>query len=133
MLQDSLTGIEPPITQDPDYPEMLRELAEVAERELCNVGIDPTHAAAVAETLAEHVRERFGGTPVYWAKGESMRQRRRRARMWDEFNGRNHAELSRRYGICLQQVYRSLAISKAETAARLQRGLFEAEAGEGKA
>lgn len=125
MNQPTLDGIEPPITKDPDYPEMLRELAEVAERELCNVGVEPAYAAAVAETLAEHVRERFGGTPVYWAKGESMRQRRRRARMWAEFTGRNHAELARRYGVCLQQVYRSLAISKAEWRRASHRDLFE--------
>lgn len=122
--QASLDGVEPRITDDADYPALIRELAGVVERQLCSVGIDPPHATAVAEAAAEYVREHFGGQPLYWAKGESMRQRRKRERMWQLFNGRNHLELSREFGLCLQQTYRTLAIARKEHANRTQPDMF---------
>lgn len=121
----SLTGEVPPITQDPDYPELIRELADVVERKLKDRGIDEKDAQAVAEDAAEHVRERFGGQPLYWAKGETMRQRRRREAMWEMFNGRNYAEVSKAFGVCLQQAYRQIAIMRAEERARRQGRLFD--------
>lgn len=120
MSQMTLDGTEPPITHDPDYPALIRELAEILEQQLRQAGIEPAHAAATSEAAAEYVREHFGGQPLYWAKGESMRQRRARERMWAEFTGNNHAELARKHGICLQQVYRRLKISQTEELARRQ-------------
>ena len=120
MSQLTLDGTEPPITQDPDYPALIRELAEILMQQLRQADIDPAAAAAASEAAAEYVREHFGGQPLYWAKGETMRQRRVRERMWAEFNGRNHSDLARKYGICLQQVYRRLKISQAEELARRQ-------------
>lgn len=124
MSQATLDGLDPPITQDPDYPELIRELASVVERQLVSIDIEPAHAAAVAEATAEAVREHFGGSPLYWAKGETMRQRRRRERMWSEFTGNNYAALARRYGICLQQAYRVIGVARREHAARVQGDMF---------
>lgn len=124
MTQMSLDGSIPSITKDPDYPALIRELAEVLTTQLRSGGVEPTSAEAIAEACAEYVREHFGGQPLYWAKGETMRQRLKREAMWAEFNGRNHAELARKHGICLQQVYKRLAISRAEHRARQQPDLF---------
>lgn len=125
MSQATFEGLEPPLLEDPDYPPLIRELAGLVELQLREVGIAPSIAAAISESAAEHVREHFGGVPNYWSKGSTMRQRRRRARMWAEFNGNNHAELARRYGVCLQQMYRALAIARAEHTSRVQPGLFD--------
>lgn len=121
-------GAEPPLYEDAEYPEILRELAEVIDRELRNIGLETPYAAAVAETVTEHVRERFGGSPIYISKAHTLRQRRRRAAMWADFNGRNHVELSRKYGVCVQQLYRSIAIARAEETARRQGNLFDGPA-----
>lgn len=115
-----------PLSLDADYPPLLRELAEVVQRGLRSGGIAEAMAAALAEEAAEHVREHFGGQPNYWPKGESMRQRRRRAAMWADFNGTNHLHLASKYGVCLQQVYRALAIARQESNARTQPDLFDA-------
>lgn len=120
-----LGGDLPPITQDPDYPKLIRELAEVVDRKLKDRGIEPRDAQAVAEDVAEHVREHFGGQPLYWAKGETMRQRHRREQMWEMFDGRNYAEIAQRFGLCLQQAYRQVAIARSEQLARRQGRLFE--------
>ncbi|RQO63143.1 hypothetical protein DBR47_00795 [Paucibacter sp. KBW04] len=128
LVSQSATSIKP-LSLDADYPPLLRELAEVVEGELKNIGIELNYASAVAETVAEHVRERFGGQPNYWPKGNTLRQRQRRAAMWADFTGNNHVELATKYGVCVQQVYRMLATARAESTARTQRGLFEDEAG----
>lgn len=113
-----------PITQDPDYPELIRELADVVEQQLVEVGIEPDSAGAVAESCAEAVRERFGGQVLYWAKGDTMRLRKRRMEMWQAFTGTNHNALAKQFGLCPQQIYRQLAIAKAEHIARTQGSLF---------
>ena len=123
--QASLDGVDPPIFLDQDYPPLLRELAEVVERELLSTGIDAQQAGAVAETVTEHVRERFGGVPNYWPKGSTYRHRKRLAAMWADFNGRNHADLARKYGMCVQRVYFNLAVYRREVQARQQPGLFD--------
>lgn len=120
MSQMTLDGSEPPITQDPDYPPLIRELAETLDQQLRAVDIPADRASAISEAAAEFVREHFGGQPLYWAKGETMRQRRRRQAMWRDFTGRNHRELGIKYGICLQQVYRQIAVCRAEELAARQ-------------
>ena len=118
-----------PIHADPDYPPMLREMAEAIQRELVEVGIDTDRASAVAETVTEQIRETFGGTPVYMGKGETMRQRRRRMQIWEHFTGANHHELAREFGMSLSQIYRVLAVTRLEMRRRQQPDLFGDDAG----
>jgi len=113
-----------PLSEDSDYPALLRELAEVVQGELERVDVPAERAAAIAETAAEHVRERFGGQPMYWPKGHTMRAKRRRAAMWADFNGKNHIELAQKYGMCVQQVYKALAQARIEHTGRTQGDLF---------
>src|ERR1700741_2327200 len=104
-------GTNLPLSEDPDYPPVLRELAEAVAGELVRVDVPAVRAAAVAETVAEHVRERFGGQPVYWPKGHTLRSKQRRAAMGPAFPDNNHRALAERYGMCLQQVYKAIAIA----------------------
>lgn len=114
----------PPLSDDPDYPAVLRELAELVKGELIKVDVPANRAAAIAETMAEHVRERYGGQPVYWPKGHTMRARLRRAAMWHDFTGDNYRELAERYGMCLQQAYKAIAMAKKEFLGKTQPDLF---------
>ncbi|MFG6462291.1 Mor transcription activator family protein [Roseateles sp. DXS20W] len=124
-------GLLPPhpdsLAEDPDYPLVLRELAELVQGELIKVDVPAERAAAIAETAAEHVRERFGGQPVYWPKGHTMRAKRRRAAMWADFTGNNHIELAQKYGMCVQQVYKALAAARIEFLGKAQGDLFNAQ------
>jgi len=113
-----------PIHADPEYPEVLREIADVMERELRAIGIETDLAGAVAETVTEHVRANFGGTPIYIAKGMTMRQRRRMWEIWEAFTGGNHIALARRYGMSLSQIYRVLQVARHEIRLRQQPDLF---------
>lgn len=126
-------GALPSVVEDPAYPPLLRDLARIVSTELVKVGTDRAHALAIAETVAEHVMEYHGGVPQYWPKGASWRRLQRRRLMWESFNGHNHAQLARDYGMCLQQVYKDLAIERAEQRRRRTRDLFDpdTEAGSG--
>lgn len=124
MSQASLDGLEQPIFKDESYPEILRELAELLDRELRDAGIEAPHAIAVAETVIEQVRERFGGSPIYISKGMTYRQQRRMWAMWDAFRGDNHLQLARQFGMGLSQVYRTLQVVRRLVRTRQQPDLF---------
>lgn len=109
------------------YPAMLRDLADTVARQLADVGIEPERARAIGTTVAEHVRELYGGQLIYFPSGASFETRKRWLTIWQEFNGHNHADLARRHGMNVKQVYRVLAIVGAEMRKRAQPGLFEGE------
>lgn len=54
------------------YPAMLRDLADVVARQLEEVGIDKAQARAIGESLAEHVRQHYGGQLMYFPMGASF-------------------------------------------------------------
>ena len=70
-------------------------------------GLPERPAHDVAESICESVSLRLGGMDVYvpvCARDRAARDRRIR----EEFNGSNHGELSRRYGLSVGSVYRIL-------------------------
>ena len=96
------------------YPAMLRELGDTVARQLADVGVDQARAEAIGTTVAEHVRELYGGQLVYIPRGASYETRQRWLTIWQEFTGHNHADLARKHGMNIKQVYRVLAIVGAE-------------------
>ncbi len=104
--------------------EMLRYLADVVASQVQESGISPEQAAAIGETTAEQVRDKFGGQVLYVSKGSSLKARQRWGRIWAEFNGTNHAELASKYGMGVQGIYRVLAIMRAEFRRTSQPDLF---------
>ncbi|MDL2275817.1 hypothetical protein LJC22_06800 [Desulfosarcina sp. OttesenSCG-928-G10] len=59
-------------------------------------------AVEVAKALSDHLSFVWGGQQVYIP----MDSDRRRSMMYEEFTGDNHAALARRYGVCVQTVYK---------------------------
>lgn len=111
------------------YPALLRDLADTVTRQLTEVGIDAGHAQQIGTSVAEHVREHYGGQLVYMPMGASYETRRRWLEIWQAFNGTNHGDLARRFGMNVKQIYRVLAVVGAEMRKRAQPGLpFEEEA-----
>lgn len=116
-----------PLIHEPDYPAILLEMAVLLATELASAGVDVPHAEALAETVAEHVRERFGGQNIYLPKGEAARARRRRAMMWADFTGDNYRELAHKYGMSLQHAYRRIRLARAEHMDKTQGDLFKSQ------
>lgn len=132
MNEQASLGIEPaavtsglsPLSDEPDYPAILLEMAELVETELVKAEVPAPRAAALAETMAEYMRERYGGQNIYLPKGEAARSRRRRAAMWADFTGDNYRDIARKYGMSLQYAYRCIRVARAEHLSRTQGDLF---------
>jgi Mor family transcriptional regulator len=113
-----------PLSEEPDYPAILLEMGELVQSELTKAEVPIPLAAALAETLVEHMRERYGGQNIYLPKGQLARTTRRRAAMWAEFTGDNYRYLARKYGMSLPYAYQQIRIARAEHLARTQGDLF---------
>ena len=86
------------------YPEILIDLARLVFARAQEYLPAPS-AEALALALAEDLRLKFGGGLIYIPKGEAYERHIRNAAIWREFNGRNHAELARKYGLALAVIY----------------------------
>ncbi|MDL2313352.1 hypothetical protein LJC36_00050 [Desulfovibrio sp. OttesenSCG-928-C14] len=68
-------------------------------------------SAGLARHAADFLSLSWGGQQVYIP----MDSKRRASMMYEEFDGANHAELARKFGVCIQTVYK---VIKREHAAR---------------
>lgn len=96
------------LTLPAGYPEILADLADLFHRRLTD-RLDPPAAADLALDLAEAIRLKWGGGLIYIPKGDAYERRGRDATIWREFDGRNHADLARRFNLTLSCVYDILA------------------------
>jgi Mor family transcriptional regulator len=123
MSTDNTPGLFGPKTDD--YPEVMREIAETVATALRDsTNAQAEHAQLAGELAAEAVREKFGGQLMYLPKGTAMQVRRRWQAVWDKFNGSNHEELSREFGLNVKAIYKITAYMRAEMRKRNQRDLF---------
>lgn len=121
------TAAVPMRVQEADgYPELLRDMAAIVERKLAEAGLEAARAAAIAMNVIEEVRDHFGGQMLYMPKGQQFDRRRIWQAMWQEFDGRNHAQLADKFGMNVVGVYRVLAIMRAEHRKRVQGDMFAA-------
>lgn len=88
------------------YPELLSDLAARAEQLLRAEGLPDTQARTVAFKIAECVRKHWGGQQVYIPIGREYEISQRDEQMWQKFNGHNHEDLVREFGVTLVHVYR---------------------------
>lgn len=85
--------------------ELYPLLKEAAQRE----GFTEEDFLLLFITLCDYM----GGTMVYFPKGRKLQQVIVRQSVISDFNGNNHAEVARRHGLSVQQVYRYLAKTEA--------------------
>jgi Mor family transcriptional regulator len=101
-------------------PELLTDLTEhvaVALREL--VAMEAGKAQHVAKEITDRMAAHWGGQNVYFPMGQSIQLSRRDRQIYDDFNGTNHSELARKYGVSLQWIYKIVkAVRKEEISGR---------------
>lgn len=104
-------------------PELLRSVEDEVKAEIVRLlslrgGIGPEERERIGESLGKSLADflslSWGGQYIYFPKDG----KRRAAMMYAEFDGGNHADLARKYGVCVQTVYR---VIKQERAARRMR------------
>ncbi|MCU0918742.1 MAG: hypothetical protein MUF16_00140 [Burkholderiaceae bacterium] len=118
-------SVAKPAARPQKHPEFFADLIGIVARALEAGGLDAARACTVAESVAEEVRDQFGGQIVYIPKCAALRTRERWARIWDAFDGRNHGALARQYGMGIHAIYKAIAYMRAEHAARAQPSLFD--------
>lgn len=91
---------------DPDFPELLAELAAHVYEYLVARGIDPAKAEELARGSAERVRERWGGQILYIPIGFSKAVMERWEEIWSKFTGDNEAQLAQEYKCSEVHIYR---------------------------
>ncbi len=86
----------------------VEDLADAVRRIMDRCGADGALAEAVARELVAWACRTYGGERVY-IPATRHRLADRNAAIRREFNGRNHAELARRYRVSRRTIYRILS------------------------
>ena len=109
---------------NPAYPEILSDLCDQVALKLVEQGIAPDKAADAGLAVAEHIREHWGGQPIYLPKGAQYEFSRRDLELFERFNGSNHAALARDYGLTVVRIYQIVKAVRAELVRKRQGALF---------
>ena len=106
-------------------PELLVELAQHTSETVREIiDIEPAVADQIGQAVANRMMQVWGGQNVYFPMGLSYRLSRRDREIYDEFNGTNHSDLARKYGVSLQWIYKIVKAVRQEETARRQGDMF---------
>ncbi len=106
-------------------PELLVDLADHVSFTLVELlAMDQDKARQVGVEIADRMATHWGGQNVYFPMGLSYRLSRRDREIYDEFNGTNHSDLARKYGVSLQWIYKIVKAVRQEETARRQGDMF---------
>lgn len=100
----------------PDYPETFQEFVTAMVPRLTQVLSDEVQASEVAFALVEDLRQAFIGCLLYFPTGKNKDVAERKAAILQDFNGHNHYELSVKYKLTVQYIYRIIRAEKKKSA-----------------
>lgn len=83
--------------------------------------------SAIAVMSGNRMMQVWGGQNVYFPMGMVWKVSQRDREIFREFNGRNHHELARKFGVSLQWVYSVVKRVRKEELDRMQGKLFADE------
>lgn len=106
------------------YPEVLQDLCDQVSLMLVKAGLGAEKAAEIGFATSEHIREHWGGQPIYIAKGVQYEFTRRDLEVFEKFNGHNHAALAREYNLTVMRIYQIIKAVRAELMRKRQGALF---------
>ncbi|POP43015.1 DNA-binding protein [Superficieibacter electus] len=88
-------------------PEIISDLAYHAAQVLIeSMNVDSASAKNVGHAIADRMMRNWGGQSIYFPKGISGRASDRDYQIYSECNGRNYAELAKKYNLTLQWIYK---------------------------
>lgn len=106
------------------YPELLQDLADQIGLKLVEMGVTPERAAEIGFASAEHIREHWGGQPIYLPKGVQYNFSVRDMQLFERFDGNNHLALAREYNLTVMRIYQIVKTVRAELVKKRQGALF---------
>lgn len=112
-------------------PELLTDMQAHVMAALVELAAMHSDAAdQVSREVVQRMATHWGGQNIYFPMGLSVRLSERDHQLFSEFNGANHSDLARKYGVSLQWVYKIVKQVRAEQLRAKQGSLFGDEGGE---
>lgn len=112
-------------TTSAEYPEILTDLAtQATELLMKRAGLERPKAEQLGRDLAEHIRQHWGGQPIYLTKGVRYDARRKHEQIWQEFSGDNYEALAKKFNLSVRHVYDIVDAMREEDVKRRQHDMF---------
>lgn len=109
-------------------PEILADLAKHIETELISkVAANDDQAKQIGIEVAHKIAHAWGGEVIYIPRNLVLLLTERDRKIYSEFNGTNHRELAREYGVTMAWVYQIVKKMRKEEIARRQIDMFAEE------
>ena len=86
--------------------ELLSDIADQIALVLHELNIDGDVAEQCGEVIANHLAEHWAGQHITIPKDYAHKISARNLQIWEEFDGSNHRELAKKYGITPNAIYR---------------------------
>lgn len=99
------------------YPETLLDMADCIRQRL-SLSLPAAQAEPLTLDIMKDIHARFHGESVYFSKCRSMKLAKRNQAILAEFDGHNHRDLARRYGLTIAFIYQIIASAKKSTSPR---------------
>lgn len=110
---------------DERVPELVADMedqtAACLTREL---KIERRRAAEIAKKVVRHITDNWGGQLIYIPKNLLGHVSERDMKIYQEFNGKNHGQLSKKYNLTEQHIYRIVKDVGIRETAKRQTDLF---------
>ncbi len=110
---------------DSRVPELIADLEAQAAAFLTARQMPAADAVMMGKKLAQHLCRNWGGQLIYIPKNQGGELDERDRQIYAEFNGRNHHELAKKYGLAVQQIYKIVKAGKLQFLAQSQQALFD--------
>lgn len=91
--------------------ELFDDLSVTLSGEMQRLGISEETAAQVSEAACERICSHWGGQLIAVPKDAKYKRSQRNKAIKLEFNGKNHAELARKFGLTQRAIYKVLSSS----------------------
>lgn len=88
---------------------LYEEIVAHTARLLTEVGVNEQGADLVANALADHLADQWGGQNFCFPKDHLRKLSQRELELYERYTGSNHGELAREYGLTERGVYKILA------------------------
>jgi len=109
-------------------PELLIDLAQHVSVTLIELlTLDQDKAEQLGREIADRMAAHWGGQNIYFPMGLCLKLSQRDQQIFDEFNGTNHSDLARKYGVSLQWIYKIVKTVRQEELAKRQGRLFDTD------
>lgn len=91
---------------DARIDELYNDMQTQIVKCLSEAGIDAAFARLISVRVRHHMATHWAGQQIYFPKDLSSELEPRNQEIWAAFNGKNHVQLARKYGLTTQQIYK---------------------------